>query len=155
MIIVGKGSDLKKIGFAGIEKCPNCKNYVPLWLCEHSHKLTAYFIAVVRYKRQLLYLCETCNQAFLLKEGTEEEAIKSTVSLPSREEAVAMWSKLYDRLADAVRREQGRPNEEVVQVIHTTMMSTIAELKQSYQPMHVDYVHSRFVQFLEDSDCPR
>ena len=155
MIIVGKGSDLKKIGFAGIEKCSNCKNYAPFWVCEYSHKLTAYFIPVVRYNRQLLYLCETCNQAFTIKEGMEDGAIKDTVAAPSREDAQAIWNEFDERLVDVVRRNAGQDRATVARLIADTMEKTIDRLKRNYQPVHVDYVHYRFAQYLADDDGPR
>lgn len=152
MIIVGKGSDLKKIGFAGIEKCSNCKNYSGFWLCEYSQKLTAYFIPVLRYNRQLAYLCETCNQAFSVSEGMEDHAIRSTVALPSREDALALWNTFDERLTNFLIAARGRDEAVVTRLITSAMTQTIAELSRVYQPGDVEYVYARYAQFLGDND---
>ena len=154
MIIVGKGSDLKEIGFAGIEKCSNCKNYSPFRLCEYSQKLTAYFIPVLRYNRQLVYLCETCNQAFSVREGMEDEVVRSTVALPSREDAQALWNMFDQRLTEVLSSTRGRDKAMVVCRITSAMTKSIDELSRVYQPEHVGYVYSRYAQYLGDNDGP-
>ncbi len=155
MIIVGKGSDLKKIGFAGIEKCSNCKNFGLFWLCEYSQKLTAYFIPVVRYNRKLHYLCETCGQAYEVDKGMDEAAIRSTVTLPSRDDALAMWNVINEKYAEAVRYTKGHDDETVESSINQVMTWTMDELRRAYRPEHVDYIGGRYAQCLGDTDRPQ
>jgi hypothetical protein len=155
IVIVGKGSDLKKLGFAGIEKCSHCKNYAPFWLCEYSRKLTAYFVPVVKYKKQILYVCETCDHALSVKEGMENEAIRDTVALPSREDAQAIWNTLNESLARTLRHSRGQDHATVGHLVTDTLETAIAVLKQTYQPDHVDYIGSRYIQHLGDPDCPQ
>jgi hypothetical protein len=155
MIIVGKGSDLKKIGFAGIEKCSNCKNFSLFWLCEYSQKLTAYFIPVVRYNRKLHYRCETCGQAYEVNVGMDEAAIRTTVVLPSRDDALAIWNAIDEKYAEAVHYTKGQDDETVGCSVSQVMTWTMGELRRAYRPEHVDYVGGRYAQFLADTDRPQ
>jgi hypothetical protein len=102
MIIYGWGKDLKQVAYAGIEKCPNCKNYGHFWICEHSSHAKLYFIKVAKWNKKLLYMCQTCERGWEIEESAKEDAIKRTIALPTGEQALQMWTRLDSAVNDAL-----------------------------------------------------
>jgi len=154
MIIYGWGKDLKQVAYAGIEKCPNCKNYGHFWICEHSSHAKLYFIKVAKWNKKLLYMCQTCERGWEIEESAKEDAIKRTIALPTGEQALQMWTRLNSAVNDALTGV-GDGQEETVRLITNVIIATVKEFKNTYQEDHVGYVAGRFIAHLQDQDRPQ
>jgi hypothetical protein len=154
MIIYGWGKDLKQVAYAGIEKCPNCKNYGHFWICEHSSHAKLYFIKVAKWNKKLLYMCETCERGWEIEETAKEDAIKRTIALPTGEQALQMWTRLNSAVNNALTGAGELAQEETVRLIINVITETVKELKATYQEDHVGYVAGRFIAYLQDQDRP-
>lgn len=80
-IIFGWGKKGKNIGYVGIEKCPNCKNYVHFSIYEYSNRINVYFISVAKFNKKHYLVCPVCDAAYELtndiKDYYFEEMYKS------------------------------------------------------------------------------
>jgi len=155
MIIYGWGKDVKQVAYAGIEKCPHCKNHGHFWICEHSSHATLYFIKVAKWSKKLLYMCATCERGWELDESVREEAIKRTIGLPTEEQCLQMWSRLDSASSKALTASREMANDQTIQMLGDAIAATVEELKAMHQEDHVTYVAGRFVAFLRDQDRPR
>lgn len=154
MIIFGWGKDLKQVAYAGIEKCPNCKNYTNFWICEHSSNATLYFVKVAKWKKKLLYMCETCDRGWEIEEAAKEETIRRTIGLPTREHSVEIWSRLVSAIHAAQTPADEQRHEEILRLVENAIITTVDELKSTYLEHDVDYVAARFIAYLQDPDAP-
>jgi hypothetical protein len=152
MIIYGWGKDLKQVAYAGIDKCPNCKNYGHFWLCEHSSHASLYFIKVVRWNKKLLYMCQTCERGWEIDEKAGNEAIERTIRLPSPEQCVTMWTRLDTAVSRAVDYPIAVGGQSAITPLSAAIGKTIEELKTEYQHDHVGYIANRYIAFLQDPD---
>jgi len=46
-VVFGWGKKGKFIGYVGIDKCPNCKNYVHFSIYEYSNRVNIYFVPII------------------------------------------------------------------------------------------------------------
>jgi hypothetical protein len=155
MIIYGWGKDLTQVAYAGIEKCPNCKNYSHFWVCEHSSHASLYFIKVARWNKKLLFMCQTCERGWEIDAARKEEVLQRTVSLPSVEQCGDMWSRLNASVNKSLVGVGETGKEETVLLISNAITEAVKELKATYQEDHVAYVVSRFIANLQDPDRPK
>jgi len=155
MIIYGWGKDLKQVAYAGVEKCPNCKNYGHFWICEHSSHATLYFIKVAKWNKKVLYMCEICKQGWEIEEAAKEDAIKRTIGLPTGDQCLQIWTRLESAVNAALTGGGEKGKEETVQLIRNAITATAKELKATYQDDQVGYVAGRFIAYLSDQDRPQ
>ena len=155
MIIYGWGKDLKQVAYAGIEKCPNCKNYGHFWICEHSSHAKLYFIKVAKWNKQLLYMCETCERGWEIEEAAKEDVIRRTIGLPTGEQALQMWTRLNSAVINALTGPGKQEQEDSVLLITNVVSATVKGLEATYQEDHVRYVAGRFIAYLQDQDLPQ
>jgi hypothetical protein len=154
MIIYGWGKDLRQVAYAGIEKCPNCKNYGHFWICEHSSHAKLYFIKVAKWNKKLLYMCETCERGWEIEDSAKEDAIKRTIGLPTGQQCMEMLTRLNSAVNNALTGAGAEGQEETGRLIGNVFTEAVKELKRSYQEDHVGYVAGRFIAYLQDQDRP-
>ena len=155
MIIYGWGKDLKEVAYAGIEKCPNCKNWSHFYICEHSSHASLYFIKVVRWNKKWLCLCKKCKNGCEIEEKKKDDIVRQTVSLPSHEHCVLMWSRFDQAVSQAFDLAQASGPEAVRASVRKAIVDTFASIKQTFQEDHAQYVAQRFVASLQDQDRPK
>jgi len=145
------GKQLEAVGYAGIEKCQNCKNYCDFWICEHRSVAGVYFIKA-KYNKKYLYVCEVCEKAWDIDASAKDEALKRTIGLPTQEQCWEMWDRLME-IADQTAAEN-KENENALDCVVDALVKAVEELKQTYQEQQVEYIAQRFVAFLQDDDRP-
>lgn len=155
MIIYGWGKDLTQVAYAGIEKCPHCKNFSHFWICEHSSHASLYFIKVMKWNKKLLLMCQTCERGWEVEEAQKEDVLKRTIGLPSVEQCAKMWTRLNASVNQALSGDGEKGTEETVRRITNAITETVQELKATFQEDHVAYMTSRFVAYLQDPERPQ
>lgn len=81
MIFASWGKDSREIGYWGILKCSNCKNYGHFSINELTNKVKLYFITVAKYDKKRYLICPICNAGYEIKDSEYESTIRA---LPSR-----------------------------------------------------------------------
>lgn len=155
MIIYGWGKGLKHVAYAGIEKCPHCKNFGHFWVCEHSSHATLYFFKVAKWNKKLVCMCETCEHGWEIEPAHQADVLKRTIGLPTGEQCTQIWARLNGAVNQALTTGGERGSEETVRLISQAIAETVQALNAQYQEDHVAYVASRFVAYLQDPDRPQ
>jgi len=155
MLIYGWGKDLKDVAYAGIEKCPQCKNWSHFYICEHSSHASLYFIRVAKWSKKWVYVCKVCSHGWEVEEGKKDELIRQTVYLPSQEQCLQMWTRYDKAVSEALDRGTDKGQEAVVSLIREAITATLDALKETHQDDHARYVAQRYVAFLQDQDTPK
>jgi hypothetical protein len=148
MIIYGWGKDLKKIAYAGIEKCSNCKNHSHFWIGETSSHATLYFVKVAKWNKKYYFCCETCQRGFEIAPGRLDELLRASVKLPSQQQCREIWDHLD--LAARHALDQKLPPDELVKHFFQTIGDDVALLKKKFQAEYVDYVAGVYVRYQMD-----
>jgi hypothetical protein len=146
------GKQLEVIGYAGIEKCENCKNYCNFWICEHRSETRVYFMRVASYDKKHLYVCEICEKAWSIDPSAKDEALKRSIGLPSPEQCWEMWDRLMEVADHAAGANKARDN--VWEFITNALSNELTKMKQTYEAEQVDYIAERYLSFLADDDRP-
>jgi hypothetical protein len=146
------GKRIEIVGYAGIEKCQNCKNYCNSWICEHRSEASVYFLRIAKYDKKLLYICEVCEKAWEIDESAKNEAIHRTIGLPSPEECWTIWGRLLEEAERAANANQG--NENVLNFVSDALVAAGEELKRTYGEDQVRGIAECFLRFLLDDDKP-
>ena len=153
MIFVGWGKDLKKIAYAGIEKCANCKNHGHFWICEQSSKATLYFVKVAKWNKKQFFMCEKCKRGWEIPEEKQAELLKMTVGLPTIEDCTQIFTQLTLAYNGAEAANRGKEEAEKMESIRISVTEKITELEKTFQGDYVEYVVSRFLPYVNDRDC--
>src|SRR4051812_17695799 len=98
MIIYGWGKDLRKLAYAGIEKCPNCGAVAHFWLCERANNASLYFLKIAKWNRQFLLMCQSCENGWEILPELRDETLRRTLALPSPEECEEIFGYLEKRV---------------------------------------------------------
>jgi zinc-ribbon family len=153
IVFYGWGKDLKPVAYAGIEKCPRCKNWAQFSVYEQTSHASLYFIKVARWGKKLYYRCETCKGGWEIEEQAKEDAIKRTIGLPPAEQLVQMWAHLDTSAANAITAGSG--SDRLPELLGLALTNAVEQLKTEHQPDHVAYIANRYVAYLRDTDRPR
>lgn len=153
-IVIGWAKDAKELAYAGIEKCPNCKNWAHFTVYEFAKKVSVFFVKVARFSKKYYLVCNVCQAGAEISPREKDEFLRGTISLPSQEEVEEIWSRLVEIWSDfcASSMNRGKQKNQFKEEVVETEMEL---LKQEYAPQDVDYVSSRFYQYLLDNDRPR
>ena len=149
MIFYGWGKDLKQIAYAGIEKCPNCKNFGHFWLCENSSYASLYFVTVAKWNKKYFLMCELCQKGCEIDNAAKDELLRTTIAIPTKGQVVDIWNRLDKAYSDAV----ALPGNHGEAVLHYVNIA-IEQMKSTYSSNHISYVASRYGDCLEDDDPP-
>ena len=80
-MVIGWGKNIKEIGYYGILKCRNCKNYADFDICELSSNVKLYFFTVAKYNKKRYLRCGTCGCGYELNKSQYDELL---LKLPER-----------------------------------------------------------------------
>lgn len=100
-IFFGWGKKGKVVGYLGIEKCPNCKNYSHFKLYEYANNFNLYFIPVAKWNKKLYLVCSSCDVAWELDNELKEEMLDRALRGPSQD----IVNKIWDRVDEIVGRD--------------------------------------------------
>ena len=152
MIFYGWGKDLRQIAYAGIEKCQNCRNHSHFWICESASYAELYFIKLAKWNKKSFLMCETCQRGVELAQSKINEIISTTIALPSYDSVCEMWKQLDSNVSESASGLTD--GHEIMEAIQASIAKSSTQLRERIDPGHVDYVVSRFVRFLSDTDVP-
>jgi len=82
-IVFGWGKKGKPLGFAGVEKCPHCKNWSPFTLYEMSSNVRLYFVPVAKFNKKRYLVCSTCDTAWEVEPSKAKEMLAMSAALPT------------------------------------------------------------------------
>lgn len=99
-VLFGWGKKGKQVGYIGIDKCPNCKNYVHFNLYEYASVFRLYFIPILKWNKKLYLVCSKCDAAWELNGEIKEELIEESLTSPSMEVTTSIWNKVSKIIDD-------------------------------------------------------
>ena len=91
-VVFGWGKKGKEVGYIGIHKCPNCKNYDHFSLYEYSNRITLYWVPVAKFNKKVYAVCSTCDAAFELNEDGKKELLELSIRTLNRETTAQIWN---------------------------------------------------------------
>lgn len=150
MIFYGWGKDLKQIAYAGVEKCPNCKNFGHFSLCENSSYASLYFVTVAKWNKKYFLMCELCQKGCEIDAAGKDELLRMTIAIPPKEHVAEIWNRLEIAYTDA----EAMPGDHTKAFAYT-LNAALMQLKSAYSENHVAYVANRYAQWLKDDDGPQ
>jgi hypothetical protein len=151
MFYASWGKKLKPLGYAGIEKCGNCKNYCNFWISEHASQVKAYFIQVAKFNKKFLYHCEICDASWEIPAGKKDEMLRCSTALPTPENCWHLWDCLNDAVTTAAR---AATNGDLSEKISAALKDQLQTLSGRFPRDHVAYVGRQYLEFLHDEDRP-
>lgn len=146
MLFVGWGKKAREIGYAGIEKCPNCRNWTHFALFETKRKVTLYFVPVASWDAKTYLVCGVCEAAWELDSGARSETLAKSATLPPRDQAEVIWNATEAALVTALKAHPDQPEAAVE--------SAKRNLYAKYIKQWVDYVMARRLAALVDANPP-
>ena len=98
MIIAGWGEKAKELAFVGINKCPKCKNHVPMDLYELANKVSLYFIPIAKFNKKYFVVCSLCENGFEIDEEGKLKFLRISTELPNKTQTMLVWNEMARRL---------------------------------------------------------
>lgn len=98
MLIAGWGGKEKPVGFLGIEKCDNCKNYGFFNLFEISKKISLFFVPVANYSKKYYAVCEICKAGYELDDEGYKKMLAESTKIPDRDTIADIWNDIDARV---------------------------------------------------------
>lgn len=146
MLFVGWGKKGKEIAYAGIEKCPHCRNWTHFAIFETTKRVTLYFVPVASWDRKAYLVCGTCETAWELEPSAVSKTLADSARLPPREQAEAIWRDLDAELLAAAEAHPGDTDA----VYRLTMDRLYAKHPRQW----ADYVAGRRFAAFADTNPP-
>lgn len=116
-VLFGWGKKGKPIGYVGIDKCPNCKNYVHFSIYEYSNRINVYFVPVVKFNKKYYLVCPVCDAAYELtgdlKNYYFEEMYNSMDAEVSQDIFSTSLEIISDNFAELFENEELEMDEKV------------------------------------------
>lgn len=147
MFFVGWGKKAREIAYAGIEKCPNCRNWTHFALFETKRKIALNFVPVASWDKKTYLVCGTCEAAWELDPRAAQETLAGSVGLPPRDQAEEIWAATDHVLSAALQSNPDDPE--------AAIDATKRYLHSKYIRQWVDYVVARRIAALVDPNPPR
>lgn len=98
MLLVGWGKKAREIGYYGISKCPNCKNYTHFSIYELHNNIKLYFVTVAKYNKKRYLVCPVCEYGIELSPETFDEVIKELPQRFSKEVMTEIWNYISKKV---------------------------------------------------------
>ena len=93
-ILFGWGKKAKEVGYIGIQKCHNCKNYAHFKLYELANNVNLYFVPVAKWNKKLYLVCSVCEAAYELDDESKEIFVEKSLNMPSSKVVDALWDEV-------------------------------------------------------------
>ena len=143
----------KQVGYIGIDKCPNCKHYVHLYLYEYASVFRLYFIPILKWNKKLYLVCSKCDAAWELNGEFKEELIEESLTSPPMETTTLLWNKVgkvIDENLDILMKKY--PEDFISPMVETCIANLCDEISDivSIRKMSLKYLEMIF-----DEDKPR
>jgi hypothetical protein len=154
MIIYGWGKNFKPLAYMGVEKCPNCKTWAEVWLCEHASYASVYFVKLARWNKKTCLMCNHCKQGFEVPESERDELLRRSINMPTSNDCWAMWQK-FESVTQATFSSDLIPNDQKFHALKGKLTDTANAFKLIYPHNHVDYVVGQYAKCLLDGIAQR
>jgi len=146
-VVVGWGKKGKELGYAGVEKCPHCKNWSPFHIYEMSNRVRLYWVPVAKFNTKRYFVCGTCETAWELDKDKAREMLAASAALPEPTTVTQAFNRCCRMVAAHADDISEFPEEGMALVKE--------ELSKEYGARCADYVFPRAMGLLTDSDSPR
>lgn len=148
MIVAGWGKGLRPIGYWGILKCSNCKNYTHFNLCELSNNIKLYFITVAKYNKKKYLVCPVCECGFDVTEEKFSELIEKMPQRFDKEKTEKIW--------EFVDAEFTSINADQLNNINNYISNIKAKLVSNYgNEENLSEIIYTYFQYISDDDKAR
>lgn len=154
MLIVGWQKTAKEVGYAGINKCNNCKNYSHFKVYELATEPTVYWAPIFKIKSRILVACGLCNASMEIDPQKRKEFLESLNGIPPIYAFEAIWLQLkeqFNLVINNYRPEIGLYQESAIMAVE----SFRDRMAREYDSERGRYVLERFIQYVIDPDKPR
>lgn len=141
LVVYGWGKKGKKIGYIGIDKCPNCKNYTHLYLYEYANNVNLYFVPIVKWNKKIYVVCPICDSGYELNEEMKKYFIELSLNTLDYKTTDFIW-KETNRIVEEYMKEQKEYSEDWPNHILETC-------KKEIKVMDKDYVVRVVLKFLK------
>ena len=152
-VFFGWGDKAKDIGYAGVEKCPHCKNYTHVYLKEISKSFSLYFIPVAKWDRKVYLVCPICEACYELDEENKKIYFDIMYKALSDEKTQELWGDAISCFSDFA--EKGNRDFSDEKVLLEMLTSTSEKLKYKYGDSEfVRDIIGKAFKFIVDDDKP-
>ena len=105
-VLAGWGDEAKVVGYMGILKCPNCRNYSNWVLLETKKKATVFFVPVAKWGTAYYGVCTVCEAGMEANEKEKADLLADSLKLPEIDTATEIWDALASVGASQQDEEQ-------------------------------------------------
>jgi len=148
--LAGLGSNVKRIGNAGFQKCPNCNNWKPQGVYEISKQATAFFVPIAKWSKEYYVICPICQAGLPVKEGKLNELLQKSITIPDDQKATEIWSDIDSvtvaNLVEILKTTGGTSgdNHAALAILMQTIQKEIAckYTKEHFEPILASYIRS-------------
>jgi hypothetical protein len=146
-IVLGWGKKGKLLGYAGIEKCPHCKNWAHFTIYEQSSNVRLYWVPVAKFNTKRFLVCSICDTAWELERDRARAMLAAGAALPEATTVTSAFKRCQQMLLSHVEDINEYPEE--------GMALVRGQLDKEFGPGCSDYVFPRAVSAVVDTDRPR
>lgn len=146
-IIFGWGKKGKPLGYAGIEKCPHCKNWSAFTLYEMSNNVRLYFVPVAKFNTKRYLVCGTCDTGWEIAPAKVKELLAASAALPASANVAQAFNRCQQMVLSHAQDLAEYPEEGLALIRD--------QLGKEFGPRCADYVFPRALGSLVDDDRPR
>lgn len=163
LFLFGWGKKAKKIGYFGVSKCGNCKNYTHSFIYEISNNINIYFVPVAKFNKKYILSCELCHAGIEITPTFKDNLLTQLCPLMAPpDETMRIWTLLYNKFQKLITEYLMKSNEETslidvdnTQQLQDSIIKIIIEVKQTtiYKSC-VDIIWKSVFKSLADDDMP-
>ena len=150
MIYASWGKKAKMIGYWGILKCSNCKNYSHHDIYEMGNNVKLYFLTVAKYNNKKFLVCPICDSGYELSDETYTQLISKLPSKFTREKTIEIWDKLN---TEFVRFLSEIEENSSFEVFFDEIVSVLVDKYGNKE--NIEEIVSTYLQYTTDEDMPR
>lgn len=162
LFLLGWGKNAKKIGYLGISKCKNCKNYTHLYIYEIANNINIYFIPVAKFNRKYIVACELCKAGIEITPETKNNLIEKYCSIMAPpEETVRIWNTIRDKISDllveySIKLNSNKFNKNNLDIeLKQRKDKIMQEVKETTMyKLCVEIIYEEWLQSINDEDNP-
>lgn len=92
-ILFGWGKKGKEVGYIGIDKCPNCKNYAHLKLYEYANNVNVYFVPIAKFNKKIYLVCPICDAAYELNDDLKSSFLETSLNTLDMNTTDYIWEE--------------------------------------------------------------
>lgn len=154
-IIFGWGKKGKKIGYIGIDKCQNCKNYVHFHIYEYANNVNVYFISIAKFNRKNYLVCPVCDVAYELTDGLKEYYFEKMYDSMNPEITQDIFTKSLEIISKNFTKTMENNNGNIQVTVDTLIKHCVNEINENYHNKnYIDKVSRIAFNYLLDKDTP-